>query len=221
MKKEIIIIGSGGHAKVAIDAVERQGNYKILGLIDSFREVGETTSGYSVLGDIGDLEKIIFDSNVHGLFVAVGLNYARKNIVEQLARLQIELPYVTIIHPLSTVARNASIGEGSLICAGSVIAPDVKIGRHVIINHNASIDHDTVIEEFSSFAPAALCGGNCLIRNSTAICIGAILSNKITIGANSVVGAGSLVLQSQPENSVIYGRPAKQVRQRAPNTPYL
>lgn len=45
--ENIIVIGSRGHAMVVIDTIEKmaekQGLYKIVGLIDDFRQVGETT----------------------------------------------------------------------------------------------------------------------------------------------------------------------------------
>jgi len=40
MKSNIVVIGTSGHAKVIIDIVERQDCFAILGLIDTFKEVG-------------------------------------------------------------------------------------------------------------------------------------------------------------------------------------
>ncbi|MEA3317558.1 MAG: transferase, partial [Bacteroidota bacterium] len=41
--KNIVIFGSGGHAKVIIDIIEQQQKYNIIGLIDKFRNTGEKT----------------------------------------------------------------------------------------------------------------------------------------------------------------------------------
>ena len=33
-KEKLVVFGAGGHAKVAIDVIEQQGNYEIAGLLD-------------------------------------------------------------------------------------------------------------------------------------------------------------------------------------------
>ena len=51
----IVVVGSSGHAKVVLDIVEKQERYAVLGLLDRFREPGESTLGYEVLGAEEDL----------------------------------------------------------------------------------------------------------------------------------------------------------------------
>ncbi len=72
----------------------------------------------------------------------------------------------------------------------------VKIGRNVSIGHNAVIHSATI-------------GDNVLVG------MGAVLMDDCKIGANSVIGAGSLVTAGKeyPPNSLIMGSPAKVKRE--------
>mgnify|MGYP001315646295 CR=1 FL=1 len=50
-KEKIVIIGSSGHAKVIIDIIEQEGKFKIIGLIDTFKGIGESVLGYKIIGE--------------------------------------------------------------------------------------------------------------------------------------------------------------------------
>ena len=49
-KEKIVIIGSFGHAKVIIDIIEQEGKFNIIGLLDTFKRIGESVLGYKILG---------------------------------------------------------------------------------------------------------------------------------------------------------------------------
>ena len=80
----IVIIGSSGHAKVIIDIVQQQGKYNIVGLLDRFRDVGEKTLGYPVLGKEEDLPELIKAHALKGAIVAIGDNFVRSKVVAPL-----------------------------------------------------------------------------------------------------------------------------------------
>ena len=50
-KKEIIIIGGGGHAKACIDILEETNVYNIKGIIDIKEKIGEYILGYQIIDD--------------------------------------------------------------------------------------------------------------------------------------------------------------------------
>lgn len=58
MKRNLLIMGSSGHAKVVIDIFEKQKSHNILGLLDDFRNVNEETLGYKVIGGLKDLNNL-------------------------------------------------------------------------------------------------------------------------------------------------------------------
>lgn len=219
--KNIAIVGSSGHAKVIIDIVEREGKYKISGLLDQFRKVGEQTLGYEILGQEEDLPRLTKYQSIEGAIVAIGDNFVRSRMAARIAELCPDLCFVSAIHPKAIIARDVSIGEGTVIMAGVSVSPCCSIGRHCILNTNSSLDHDSSMEHFSSLAPRATTGGKCRIGEHSAISIGAILIDGVQVGEHTVIGAGSVVLRNIDPYKVAYGTPARVVRERKAGDKYL
>ena len=219
--QNIVLVGSSGHAKVVIDIVERQGLYRIVGLIDAFRTVGETTLGYPVLGGESELAALAREYDLKGIIVAIGDNSVRSKVAAKVAEVCAQLPFVSAVHPAASIGKGTTLGAGTVVMAGAVINASCQIGRCCIVNTKASLDHDSVMEDFSSLAPGVTTGGNCHIGSHAAVSIGAVLRHGIAIGKHSVVGAGSIVLSAVDAFSIAYGTPAKKVRGREPGDRYL
>jgi sugar O-acyltransferase (sialic acid O-acetyltransferase NeuD family) len=217
----IVIIGSSGHAKVLIDIVEQEGRYKIAGLLDRYRKVGEQTLGYRVLGQEENLPQLTKIHSLTGAIVAIGDNFIRSKVTARVREVCPDLPFVTAIHPKATIAKDVSVGEGTVIMAGVTINPCCLIGRFCILNTNSSLDHDSVMEDFSSLAPRVTAGGNCRIGGYSAVSIGTVLIHGIHIGEHTVIGAGSTVLKNLDSFKLAYGTPAKAIRDRKPGDKYL
>ena len=217
----IVIIGSSGHAKVVIDIVEQEGRYKIAGLLDRYRKAGEQTLGYHVMGQEEDLPQLATKHALRGAIVAIGDNFIRSKVAAQVREVCPGLPFVSAIHPKASIAKNVSVGEGSVIVADAAINPCCSIGQFCILNTNSSLDHDSVMEAFSSLAPGVTTGGNCRIGAYAAVGIGAVLIHGIDIGEHAVIGAGSTVLNDIDSFRVAYGTPAKAIRSRKPGDKYL
>ena len=96
----ILVVGSAGHAKVIIDLVEHAQQHQIVGLIDQFRPVGETTMGYSILGTEEDIPELMEQHDIEGGLIAVGDNYARFTVAERVKSIAPKLRFITAIHPL-------------------------------------------------------------------------------------------------------------------------
>jgi acetyltransferase-like isoleucine patch superfamily enzyme len=95
------------------------------------------------------------------------------------------------------------------------------LGPGSLINTQASLDHDSNLGAFASLAPGAVTGGRVQVGERSFIGLGAQLVHGITIGADTVVGAGSLVLKDLPAGVVGYGSPARVIRTRHADEPYL
>lgn len=92
-----------------------------------------------------------------------------------------------------------TIGEGTNIQDGSVVHVDVD--TPVIIGSSVTVGHQCLIH-------------GCEIADGALIGMGTTILNHAVIGKNSLIGAGSLIVEGQeiPPNVVAFGRPAKVIR---------
>lgn len=217
----IIVIGSSGHAKVVIDCIERENKYRIIGLIDRFKEVGSTSFGYKIIGKEEDLLYLIKLLNIEGGIIAIGDNFTRYVVYNKITQDIPQFNFIKVIHPSAQIARNVILGQGTVIMANTTISSEASVGNFCIINNNSSLDHDSKMLDFSSLAPGSSVGGNVKIGSFTAVSLGAKVIHGITIGEHTIIGAGANVLKDIPSNVVAYGNPAKVIRSRVAGEKYL
>jgi sugar O-acyltransferase (sialic acid O-acetyltransferase NeuD family) len=220
MKKNIVVIGSSGHAKVIIDIIEKQDAFTIAGIIDPYRTVGETLLGYSVLGKEEDLPTLMEAHGIIGCVIALGDNWLRKKVADKINSI-VSLEHITAIHPSAQIAKDVMIGKGTVIMAGAIINTSSRVGDFVIINTKSSLDHDNQLGDFASIAPGATTGGNVRIGDFSAIAIGAIIKHGVSVCEHSIIGAASLVLKDVEAYRIAFGIPAKIIKERKAGDKYL
>lgn len=206
-KKKLLVYGASGHAKVIIDIVEKEGRYKIMGIIDDNPEIiGKKLLSYEIIGGFEKLEENK-DSRV---IIGIGENTTRKKIYEKVTCSGHGL--TRAVHPSVQIGRDVSIGLGSVVMASATINTGSHIGKNVIINTGATVDHDCVIEDFAHISPGVHLAGNVTVGKLSHIGIGASIVQKINIGKNTVVGAGAVVIKNVSDNVIVAGSPAKVIK---------
>ena len=200
--QNIAIIGGGGHSKVVVDIIntQRHINYNIIGYFDD----NERSNLYNMpyLGKINKIKNC--ESKIYYV-IAIGNIGIRRQIYKQYNKLR----YISLIHPKSIVSQSAIIEEGTVICAGAIIQPKVKIGRCCIINTNSNIDHESIICDFVNINPSATLCGNVLIGKNTIVGANATIIEKIKIGECNIIGAGSVIIRNTNDHSKLVGVPGK------------
>ena len=151
-----------------------------------------------------------FDSNYKksiSCIIAVGNSIQRGKIVKQLEKN--DPTYTNIIHPTVIFSKLVTIGEGTIIQAGSILTVNIKIGKHVHINIDSTIGHDCIIGDYVTINPGAHINGKTIIGNSTNVGSGVVMKHEIKIGSESIIGAGAVLLEDVPNRSLYAGVPAK------------
>jgi hypothetical protein len=69
-RRELIVIGAGGHSRSCIDTIEREGKHKIAGLVGLSQQVGSSQFGYEVLATDSELDELA--RQFQYAFVALG-----------------------------------------------------------------------------------------------------------------------------------------------------
>ena len=217
----VVVVGCSGHARVVIDAIEEAGIYHIIGLLDSFKSPGSSSSKYQVIGTEEELPTLWDSGACAMVIVAIGDNWIRGQLIARIRGLTPQVCLGTVVHPSATIARNVSIGAGTVVMAGAVVNTGSRVGEGCILNTCCSLDHDCTMDDFSSLAPRTTTGGSVHIGAYSAISIGATISHGRHIAEHTVVGACATVLHDIPAKTIAYGTPARVVRYRQPDDPYL
>jgi len=217
----VFIVGSSGHARVIIDSIEKEGRFQVAGLLDPFRQADEIAAGFRILGGQRDLPALSRKTGVWRVIIAIGDNWDRRAVYEEIRTRAPHIKFVGTRHPFSELGKGVDIGTGTAVMPGAVINCHTRVGRFCIVNTAASVDHDCVLDEFVSIAPGATLGGNVRIGECTAVSLGARIAQKVSIGRHVLIGAGAVVLDDLPDNVVAYGVPAKVIRERTAGEKYL
>jgi sugar O-acyltransferase (sialic acid O-acetyltransferase NeuD family) len=217
----LLIVGASGHGCVAADAVCAGGRYRIAGFVDALPDHPESACFGAVLGSEAELHGLLNHHRIGHLFVAIGDNWTRKQVVSRIQTAWPALQFPALIHPSAVIGINAEVREGSLVCSGAVVGTGASAGAFSIVNTRASLDHHASLGDFASLAPAAATGGQAMIEEGTAVGMGAMVHHRIKIGAWSVLGSGSVANRDVPDGSLAYGAPARVVRTRTPDERYL
>ena len=212
--QSLIVIGAGSFA-VSITEMILENGYNIKYFVDK-KVKRKSLLGYEVRKRIS-----IRDHKDLKIVIAIGTNFIRSRVTEELETKYKNIKFPMIIDNSSKISKSASIGKGSIVMANTFIGVKSRIKDFCILNTKASIDHESVMQNFSSLGPNVTTGGKVNIGSRSAICIGTTLKDKIKIQKDTVVGAGSYVNKNLNSNSVYFGNPVKLIRKRKFEDAYL
>jgi len=131
----------------------------------------------------------------------------------------------TRIWQFVVILPNAQIGSNCNICSHCFIENDVKIGDNVTIKCGVYVWDGIIIGDNVQIGPNVTFTNDkyprakhdftmqrTLIKKGASIGAASVILGGVTIGENSMIGAGSLVTKDVPNNELWYGSPAKFIR---------
>jgi acetyltransferase-like isoleucine patch superfamily enzyme len=110
----------------------------------------------------------------------------------------------------AVIGKRCKISSHTFVCEGVVIEDNVFIGHGVTFTNESypratTREGDLQGETDWTVEPT-------LVKRGASIGSGATILANINIGENAIVGAGSVVTQDVPANSIVAGNPAKVLR---------
>ncbi|MDF2446267.1 MAG: sugar O-acyltransferase, sialic acid O-acetyltransferase NeuD family [Moraxellaceae bacterium] len=211
--KQILIYGAGGFAR------------EVAWLVEQCTAAGQAVQPVGFIDDNPDSHgKELNGIKVYSLDQAaaqfpqaeVVLGLGAPALREKLAtRVQEKgLGFATLVHPRVEKSRFIEMGEGTVICAGSILTTNIRLGRQVQINLDCTVGHDVVMEDFVTLAPGVHVSGCVILEKGAYVGTGASIINgrldcPLVIGANAVIGAAACVTRDIPPDVTAVGIPAK------------
>lgn len=209
--KDLYIIGAGGFGREVAWLIERINEvtptWNIKGFIDDNESLwGSKEDAYEVIGGCEYLKTL---GEVYAV-CAVGTAQVRKSIIDKFKGSSVK--FATVIDPSVIISKRVEIGEGTIICAGTIITVDVRIGKYVIINLDCTIGHDDIIKDFVTIYPSVNISGNVEIGQCTELGTGMQIIQCKRVTPNTIIGAGAVVIKDCEESGTYVGSPAKRIK---------
>lgn len=134
----LLILGAGSHGHNVKETAEK------LGVFQKIRFLDDIVEGEEIVGRASDCA--LFVKEYPCAFVAIGDNEKRKYYTEKLRKCGFMLS--TLIHPDTTVSKNAVIGEGTIIMAQATVNA-ATVGDCCIVASNALVNFGAKISDYS------------------------------------------------------------------------
>ena len=144
----------------------------------------------------------------------------------------------TVIYAGNVIGAGFQTGHGTLVRENNVIGRDVSIGSHSVVEHHVTLEDgvrihtQAFVPEFSYLESEAWIGPNVVFTNAlyprsphvkdelkgprigrrAKIGANSTLLPGVVIGADALVGAGSVVVRDIPAGKVVVGNPARVIK---------
>ncbi len=205
--KKLLILGAGGHGKVAAETAEAMEVWdRICFLDDRYPEL-KNNLHWPVIGKLESIREHIHQFNE--VFVAIGQNDIRLKWLRKCK--EVGYKVANLIHPSAIVSPYADLEDGIIIVANAVVQTNAKLGEGVIINTSAHVDHDCRLGRGVHIASGAKLAGGVQVGDCSWIGIGATVIQNIVIGNRVTVGAGAVIIRDIPDDYTVVGVPGKRI----------
>jgi sugar O-acyltransferase (sialic acid O-acetyltransferase NeuD family) len=206
IKKQIILVGGGGHAKACLDVIESDSTWHVKGDLDVKQTLSDSY-GLDFLGSDLEASKFVHEAQFLITIGQLGHSPIREKLFSELKKINAEFAIVKANNAI--ISKKSIIGKGTIVMHGAILQTDTSVGENCIVNDRVLIEHDSTIGNHCHISTGAIINGGVRIGNGVFIGSGSVLKNGITIGNNCVIGMGAIVTKSIGHGLTVFGNPAK------------
>jgi sugar O-acyltransferase (sialic acid O-acetyltransferase NeuD family) len=185
--------------------------WELLGFLDDDPDLlGRTRVDLPVLGDLRWLEEQA-PRDIH-VVVAIGNPVVKRRVAGRVAASGAR--FATGVHPTVVTSEYNTIGSGTVVCAGSVLTTNIRVGDHVILNLSCTVGHNSVIGDHATVNPIVAISGDVTVEEAVLLGTGAAVVDKVRIGRGAIIGAGATVTRDIEPFATAVGTPAVPIKVR-------
>lgn len=210
--KHLLIIGARGWGREVYSTfinsrLFEEGEYDVKGFLDDKSDVLEGLKGDwpPILGSVESYQ--VQPDDV--FFCAMGASHWRKYYAEIVAAKGGH--FINIIDRIAWVSPSATLGEGIYVGPLTMVSANVRIGDQALIQAYCNIGHDVVIGDYASIESYVFMGGYSSLGDlATMHTKSSVIPHK-SVGRESVVGFGSVVMRDVKDKVTVFGNPAVRI----------
>jgi sugar O-acyltransferase (sialic acid O-acetyltransferase NeuD family) len=198
---KVVVFGAGKIAEVFHGLLADDETHSVAGFTCDREFLSESTSGLPVVAF--DEVESRFPPAEYAMFVAIGyhgLNSIRAERCRQARTKGYRL--ISWISPRAHVPKGCTIGANCIVMDGASLQPYACLGDNVFVWDGAVVGHHARVGDHCWIA------SNCTISSTAAIeplCffgVNAAIGHGVTIGARSIIGAGTVITRSTAPDGV-------------------
>ena len=207
--KPIVIIGAGGYAQEVLwvldDINAITPTWDFLGFVDpgAPEKKGQLFYDRPILGGFDDAVDLPGD-----VCFACGIGTPTVRAKECAEAEKRGWQPVSLLHPSVIAARHVEVGPGTVVGAGSILAPYARIGRHCAINLHVTVGHDSVLGDHCVLSPGARISGDVVLEDGVFVGTNATVYLGRRVGAGASLGANSFLVTNLAAGQSAIGIPA-------------
>jgi sugar O-acyltransferase (sialic acid O-acetyltransferase NeuD family) len=208
----VIIFGAGQVGSLTQKILNDHGEFNVLGFVDD--NVSSLPAEKDGLPIFGGRKYVMDVSDDISYCIGAGHIKVRCEIFQWLVKQNKKI--ASAIHPTAKFFGKTAIGQGLTVAPNCSFFDTVSIGNGCYFGPNVSVSHDSKIGNFCLVSQASIIGARVNIEDNVFVGTGSTIvpkylgaSELLSVGHHSTIGAGSLVLENVPIDTVVKGRPAK------------
>jgi sugar O-acyltransferase (sialic acid O-acetyltransferase NeuD family) len=206
LKQKIVIFGIGDVAELADFYFAHDSEFDVVGFTVDESYVKQSEFRGRALVPFERVAEA-FPPTEFGLFVA--LSYAKLNALraEKVAAACAKgYRLASYLSSRATVFPGFELKENCFILEDNTIQPFARVGSNVTLWSGNHIGHHSIIEDDVFMASHVVVSGGVRIGQGSFVGVNVTIRDHVTIGRKCVLGAGALVLEDQPDLSVVAPR---------------
>ncbi len=196
------ILGAGGLGR---EVAACAGDSSLVGFVDDGLEVGTLVGEYAVVGSLADVVAGRA-GEIDWIVAAIGDRRRVLELVEEFGQIE----FRTLVAPGATILGDVS-DVGCYVAPSVIVGPGTSVGPGCLLNWRATIAHDCTVAEAATVGPGAIVNGGVHVGSFSTVGAGAVVLQGLSVGEASVVGIGSAVVADVPDNTTVFGSPARRI----------